>query len=153
MATDTRHPDYVTLAEGGRVVVTLQSGVTLGGLVLTVAHVRQLTAGDILDAQEEAERLVYAKDGMALVMSPARMARASLCRQVARLETADGQKHDGPLSADELARFSAVDLMRLQQAAEVLDAIPALVSEGAEKRGRAAAGSGADAPAAGPAGA
>lgn len=148
-------PEYVTLAEGGRVSVELE-GVVLGGLRLARAHVRQLSAGDILDAQEEAERLVYAADGgMALVMSPARMARAALRRQVARLAAKEGdQEHHGPLSAEELNAFSLADLDRLQAAAALLDKAAVLGGRGqaVEARGRTDAGGGEHAPAAGTAG-
>lgn len=135
-------PDFVTLAESGRVTVTLQDGLTVSGDTYNVAIVKHLTAGEILDAQEEAERLVYAKDGsMGLVMSPARMAREALRRQVAKLENTNG-KHDGPLNAKELGQFSSEDLSRLQAATALLDFSTALAAEGVQSRGRTAAGSG-----------
>lgn len=147
-------PKFILLSEGGRITVHLKDGVTLGGLHLTVAHVRQLSAGDILDAQEEAERLVYTADGgMALVMSPARMARASLRRQVVKLDDDELRKHDGPLSTEELNMFSMDDFSRLQSAATLLDRAAELPTEkqavAGEKRGRSTAGSAAHAPAAG----
>lgn len=151
---NTQLPEFVTLAEGGRMVVALAGPLSLGGIDVTTAHVRKLNAGDILAAQEEAERLVYTATGdMALVMSPARMARASLCRQIARLESVDGKKHDGPLAPDELDRFSLVDLDRVQAAAALLDKTvgltPGAVVQAADQRGRTVAGSTGPAPAAG----
>lgn len=147
-------PSFVTLAEGGRVTVNLRDGVTIGNVSFTTAYVCQLKAGDILDAQEEAERLVYTNEGgMALVMSPARMARASLRRQVARLAVQDMDKiveHHGPLSAEELNLFSVEDLERLQTAATLLDNAAAMVTGGMDARGRSAAGSGTAPAAVGP---
>lgn len=89
--TDARMAEASLVAAGGRMTVPLADGITLGETTYVRATLRQLTAGDILEAQEEAERLVYAKDGtLSLVMSPARMGREALRRQVARLEGESG---------------------------------------------------------------
>lgn len=124
--------------------VQLETGLSVGNATFNTAHVRNLNAGDILAAQEDAERLVYVKDGsMALVMSPARMARESLRRQIARMSNSKGIIHNGPLSVDELGSLSADDLFRLQQGAELLDALTATsVSEGLIQRGRTDQGGG-----------
>lgn len=135
-------PDFIVVTSGGKVDVQLESGLSVGTTTFTHAHVRNLNAGDILAAQEEAERLVYTKNGsMALVMSPVRMARESLRRQVNSLTNAEGVTHNGPLSVEELSSLTTVDLHRLQQAAETLDALTATsVAEGLTLRGRTDAG-------------
>jgi len=111
---------------------------TLGGVVFTRAELRDLTAGDVLEAQEASEKVVQKQDGsLALVGSPAAMGRELLCRRIALLRSEDGQKHNGPLSAAELGRMSPDDLYTLQNAADALDVIMALrAGERLQARGR-----------------
>ncbi len=123
--------------------VELDHGLTLGNATYRVAHLRQLAAGDIFDAQEAAERVVETRTGLAMVLSPSAFGRELLGRQVARLEDEDGQVHSGPLSRAELARLNPADLERLQARADSLDAVAALsLAEGADARGRADQGGG-----------
>lgn len=148
--TDARMAEGVLLGTSGRMTVALADGLTLGGATYDRAVLRQLTAGDILEAQEEAERLVYAKDGtLSLVMSPARMGREALRRQVARLEGEGGQTFEGPLGVEELGRLSGRDLAALQAGVELLDQAAVKSAEAAQNRGRAFAGGGSGAPAGG----
>jgi phage FluMu protein gp41 len=115
---------------------------TLGGVEFIRAQLRELTAGDILAAQEASEKVVQQRDGsLALVGSPAAMGRELLCRRIAWLHSDDGTKHDGPLSTAELGRMSPEDLHALQQAADALDALLALrAGEKLAQRGRNAGG-------------
>lgn len=123
--------------------VDLDHGLTLGSATYRVAHLRQLAAGDVFDAQEAAERVVETRTGLALVLSPSAFGRELLGRQVDRLEGEDGQIHNGPLSRAELARMNPADLERLQARADSLDAVAALsLAEGADARGRADQGGG-----------
>lgn len=123
--------------------VELDHGLTLGDATYRVAHLRQLSAGDIFDAQEAAERVVETRTGLAMVLSPSAFGRELLGRQVARLEDGDGQIHNGPLSRAELARLRPADLERLQSRADALDAVAALsLAEGADARGRSDQGGG-----------
>lgn len=148
--TDTRIMEGATVTEAGRVIVPLADVLPLGKVTYTRAILRQLTAGDILEAQEEAERLVYAKDGtLSLVMSPARMGREALRRQVSSLEGESGETFDGPLAVEELGRLSGRDLAALQAGVELLDSVAARNAEALQARGRSAAGRGNDAPAGG----
>lgn len=141
--TDARMAEGALLGAPGRVTVPLADGLTLGSVTYARAVLRQLTAGDILEAQEEAERLVYAKDGsLSLVMSPARMGREALRRQVARLEGAGGESFEGPLDVEALGRLSGRDLASLQAGVELLDQAAAKSAEAAQTRGRALAGGG-----------
>lgn len=144
--TDARITEGATLAEAGRAAIPFTDGLELGRVHYTRAVLRQLSAGDILAAQEEAERLVYAKDGtLSLVMSPARMGREALRRQIARLEGESGESYDGPLSVEELSRLSGRDLAALQAGTELLDSVAATTAEALRDRGRSAAGGGDDA--------
>lgn len=141
--TDVRPVEGASITDAGRVSIPLPDGLTLGGVTYTRAIVRQLTAGDILEAQEEAERLVYARDGtLSLVLSPARMGREVLRRQIAHLKTEGGETFDGPLGVEELGRMSGRDLAALQAGTELLDAAATKVSEAVQARGRSAAGRG-----------
>ena len=134
---DARIVEGAILADTGRVNVPLADGLDLGRTRYARAVLRQLNAGDILAAQEEAERLVYARDGaLSLVMSPARMGREALRRQ----EGESGESYDGPLSVEELSRLSGRDLAALQAGTELLDSVAATTAEALRDRGRSAAG-------------
>ncbi|MDO9633351.1 MAG: phage tail assembly protein, partial [Humidesulfovibrio sp.] len=50
--------------------ITLKDGFQLGADILTEATLREPTAGDVIDAQEESEKLVETLDGPRLVSSP-----------------------------------------------------------------------------------
>lgn len=133
--------DAATVAEAGRITMPLQDGITIGSVRYTRAILRQLCAGDILEAQEEAERLVYGKDGsLSLVMSPARMGREALRRQVLRLIAENGESLDGPLGMVELGRLSGRDLAAIQAGIELLDSGASKTAEALGERGRACAG-------------
>jgi phage FluMu protein gp41 len=117
---------------------------TLGGVEFTSAELRELTAGDILNAQESSEKVVQQRDGtLALVGSPARMGREILRRRVACLRGDGGQKHQGPLSLTELDRMSPEDFKAVQDAADAMDVMLALrAGAQAAARGRMAGGGG-----------
>ncbi len=82
---------------------------------------REPTAGDIIDAQEESEKLVYKAVGEriepALVTSPSSMGINVLRRQI--VEIGDIK---GPLDIDLLKKLSESDLSLIQQKAAELDA-------------------------------
>ena len=138
---DARIVEGAILADTGRVNVPLADGLDLGRTRYARAVLRQLNAGDILAAQEEAERLVYARDGaLSLVMSPARMGREALRRRSARLVGESGESSDGPLSGVDLSRLSGRDLAALQAGTELLDSVAATTAEALRDRGRSAAG-------------
>jgi|GEM_PF-440711 len=123
--------------------VDLDHGLELGGVSYRTIRLRQLSAGDIFDAQEASERVVETRSGLALVLSPSSFGRELLGRQVARLEDGEGRIHGGPLSRAELARLHPADLERLQARADALDAVAALsLAEAADARGRTDQGGG-----------
>jgi phage FluMu protein gp41 len=116
----------------------------LGKVEYARAELRDLTAGDIMDAQEASEKVVQQRDGaLALVGSPARMGRELLRRRIACLYGETGQKHHGPLAVAELDRMSPEDFKAVQDAADALDLLLALrAGTQAAARGRVPGGGG-----------
>lgn len=100
------------------VTVTLTHGIKVGDDILRDAVLRELTAGDLIDAQFEAERLVETKDGPQLVVSAVAMGLAVLRRQVVSVGDLKG-----PLSISDLKKLSTADLGTLQHAADQFDAV------------------------------
>ena len=153
-ATEKNLPlEAVILMEGGAAEVSLENGIAVGGVTYRRAVLRQLSAGDLMEAQEAAERLVHTAGGeLALVSSPARMGMETLRRQVARLTGGDGPDFHGPLETTQFNALSAVDLKLLENGLDLLDKHFAAAMDKLARRGRPAAGGGGDAPAAGQAG-
>lgn len=69
---------------------------------------RELTAGDMIDAQAAAEKLVMSKEGPVLVSSPSRMGLEMLRRQIASVGCIKG-----PLSMALIRKLSVDDFQRL----------------------------------------
>lgn len=135
-------PDAATLAQGNTLSVDLPDGLTVGSSIYRRAILRQLSAGDVQESSEAAERLVVTATGdIALVSSPARMGAEMLRRQVARLEDDNAHKFEGPLEPADMARLTVADLRALQMGAAMLDAKVEKAVEAMGKRGRSAAGS------------
>jgi len=109
--------------------ITLKDGLTVGTDILTDAVLRPSTAGDIIDAQEESEKLVMTKDGPRLVSSPTLSGAGMLRRQIVRIGNLQG-----PLGLSELRRLSPRDMEALQEAAAQLD--DAAMAEVLSERGR-----------------
>lgn len=98
---------------------------------------RSLTAGDIIDARLESERVVETPTGPRLVTSPELMALNVLRRQVTRVGVING-----PLSIAQLRLLSHHDLQLLEGAADTLEV--AELSERVGNRGRTDQAPGAD---------
>jgi phage FluMu protein gp41 len=115
------------------VTVHLDHGYKQGDTVHREITLRELTAGDIIDAQQEAERLVHTPDGPALVSSPTLVGLHTLRRQVSRIGDVSG-----PLSLAELKKLHPNDLYKLQLRAEELEGAAAadLASREVAQRGR-----------------
>jgi phage FluMu protein gp41 len=100
--------------------VTLKHGLKVGEDTLAEVTLREVTAGDIIEAQDESEKLVYAADGgklvPTLVASPTMVGVHVLRRQVARIGDMDG-----PLSLEQLKRLHPDDLNLLQAKADEMD--------------------------------
>ncbi|KGE77647.1 phage tail assembly protein [Halomonas salina] len=122
---------------GTRVTVTLAAGLTLGEETHYQVVLREATAGDVLDAQEAAERLVYSptSDGgvePVLVASPSRVGVEVLRRQIVSVGDMSG-----PLDLKYLHRLTPEDLNLLLARSEQLDgAAVGQVRDGADQRGR-----------------
>ena len=93
---------------------------------------RELTAGDLIDAQAAAEKLVMSKEGPVLVSSPSRMGLEMLRRQIASVGCIKG-----PLSLALMRKLSVDDFQRLSLATEMHDM--AVASSLTQERGRVAA--------------
>lgn len=86
-----------------RCTVKLKTGLTLNGVDHRLAVIREATVGDIVASRRESDDDVV----RGIVM---------LGRQIERIGDIDG-----PLSLEELAKLTSVDMDRLQDAAEELD--------------------------------
>lgn len=122
---------------GAKTTVTLIHGLTIGGELYHQVVLREATAGDVLDAQEAAERLVYSPTGdggvePVLVASPSRVGVEVLRRQIASVGDISG-----PLELELLRRLDPEDLNLLLAKSDQLDgAAVDQVRDGASQRGR-----------------
>ncbi|MCR9657266.1 phage tail assembly protein [Vibrio parahaemolyticus] len=83
-------------------------------------ELRELTAGDIIEAEEDAEKLVNAGTATApnyvLVRSDIKASMAILCRQIARIGDIQG-----PMEQRDLKKLHPEDLFMIQQHADAMD--------------------------------
>lgn len=104
-----------------RITVTLKHGLTVGADVLKEVVLREVTAGDIIEAQEESEKLAYAMDGNKLVptfvASPALMGVHVLRRQIVRIGNLQG-----PIELQDIKKLHPQDLDLLQKTADEMEA-------------------------------
>jgi len=95
----------------------LITGLTIGETVHKLAEIREVTAGDLIDATDESERLVRTDEGdYILVASPTMVGLNTLRRQIVSIGD-----HQGPLTMGEIRKFSGADLNALQAQAQQLD--------------------------------
>lgn len=103
-----------------QVQISLKHGLKVGDDTLKAVTLREVTAGDIIDAQDESEKLVYAAEGdrlvPTLVASPTLVGVHVLRRQILRIGDLDG-----PLLLEQLKRLHPADLNLLQEKAEELE--------------------------------
>lgn len=98
-------------------VVTLDKGWTIGETVHQEVELREPTAGDLIEATEEGERLVRSPDGgFALVVSEPLVGLHTLRRQIVRVGD-----YTGEVTLAMLKKLSATDLSLLQEGAQQLD--------------------------------
>jgi len=109
--------------------ITLTDGIKVGDETLREAELREPTAGDIIDAHEESEKLVQTIDGPRLISSPTLSGANMLRRQIVRIGNLGG-----PLSLSDLRRLSPRDMDALQTAAAQLE--DAALGEVLAARGR-----------------
>jgi phage FluMu protein gp41 len=94
----------------------LEDGLQLVEKTHTTCVVRPLTAGDILDAQQDAERLMATPNGYQLVVSDSAMGFHLARRQIVRLGDIPG-----PLSVDDMRKLSGRDMERINKQLDGLD--------------------------------
>lgn len=120
----------------------LKHGLTISDDVLKEVTLREVTAGDIIHATEESEKLVFAqvskdKTEPMLVPSPGLMGVNVLRRQIKSIGNVKG-----PIDLSTLEKLSADDLELLQVKAEELEtaALAETASEAVTQKGRSAKG-------------
>lgn len=122
-----------------RATFTLITGLTVGEQVHKEVTIRELTAGDVFDAQSDAEQLVSTPEGPQLVASPSAVGIHTLRRQIVRIGDIDG-----PLAMKELRMLDAIDLEMIQSECVKLEqaSMASIASREVTRRGRADEGSG-----------
>lgn len=107
-----------------QVTIALNDGLKVGNDLLKSAVLRDVSAGDVIEAQEESEKLVYAVQGNkivpTLVASPTLVGVHVLRRQIVRI--GDGEQAvNGPIELSLLKQLSPTDLDALQAKANEMD--------------------------------
>ncbi len=97
--------------------IPLTKPVTIGKEECHELVLREPTAADIIEAQEESEKLVMTSDGPQLVASPSKVGLGILRRQVVSI----GEKVQGPVDVETLKRLSVPDLNAVQNTADAMD--------------------------------
>lgn len=121
------------------VTLTLTHGLLVGSDTLKDVVLREPTAGDIIEAQEESEKLVYAVETEGnrivptLVASPTMVGVHVLRRQIVKIGNLSG-----PLELDMIKRLHPEDFGLLQAKADELDAAAnaEIASREVARRGR-----------------
>lgn len=108
--------------------ITLRDGLLLDDVPQRSVALRDLTARDVLEASEAAEKPVMTADGWTMIISPTRLGAELLRRQIAHIGDIQG-----PLTMRQLQSLSDVDLQILQGGSEMLDEA---VARAVSSRGR-----------------
>lgn len=95
---------------------SLKEGLKVGENVYIAAEIREATAGDLIDAADESEKLISTPDGYQLLASPTLVGLNTLRRQILCIGD-----YKGPLTLSELKKLSAADLSLLQENAMALE--------------------------------
>lgn len=111
------------------VKVTLNKGLKIGEVNHILATLREVTAGDLIDATDESEKVVLTPDGYRLLVSDTLVGLNTLRRQVVIIGD-----HPGPLTLQEMKLLSGADLNLLQQQAQILDTATLEAIEDAGKK-------------------
>lgn len=109
----------------------LKHGLEVEGVVHKHVVLGELTAGDIIEAQQESERVVMTPDGPALVSSPALVGALTLCRQIKQI--GDIKMMELPM----LRKLHEDDLYQLQLEAAKLSQAGDQAGKELSDRGRA----------------
>lgn len=114
--------------------VTLEKGLTVGDKTYTTATLKELSAGDVIAAMEESERVIMVPNASGsleptLLLSNSLMGVNTLRRQIASIGDIQG-----PIEREQLNLLSDADLLLLQQGVQEMDAAAA---QDISARGRA----------------
>lgn len=116
-------------------IVVLEHGLKIGDAVLKKAIIREAIAGDIMEAQEDSEKLMMVPSATGMeaqfVTSPALMTGNVLRRQIKAIDD-----YSGPLTMDELKKLHPQDMNALLDAQQQLEQASNATLEAVAKRGR-----------------
>ena len=112
---------------------SLVDGLKIGDTVLKVVTLRDATAGDIIEAQEESEKPVNTPDGYELLVSPGLLAVNVMRRQIVSIDDSCG-----PISLAEIKKLTPIDLSLIQEKADQLEQAMAkkMASSAVTQKGR-----------------
>jgi phage FluMu protein gp41 len=115
------------------VTIELTTPIKIGKNEHSALVLREAGGGDVIEAQEESEKLVITATGPQLVASPTLVGLNVLRRQIVSIGFVDG-----PFDIVTLKRLSVPDLNKVQNAADEMDKAQAVQIAKAEmdKRGR-----------------
>lgn len=115
------------------VIIPLTTPIKIGQKECSELILREANGGDVIEAQEESEKLVMTIDGPQLVASPTLVGLNVLRRQIVSIGEVQG-----PFDIVTLKRLSVPDLNKVQNSADEMDKAQALQIAKAElnKRGR-----------------
>jgi len=115
------------------VAFTLKHGLKVGDDMLNDVVMRELFSKDIFEASEASEKLVTVGEGKhastEFVISPTRMSKETLCRQIKTIGNVQG-----PISTQMLGKLHPEDLELLEQYSQVLEGT--IAPEEVAQRGR-----------------
>lgn len=98
--------------------IILNKGLTVGNTVHKDAVLREPTAGDLMQAMEESERVVMVAGEPQLLLSNTALSLHTLRRQIVSIGDING-----PIDMAMLSLLSATDLSLLQSCADELDTV------------------------------
>lgn len=98
------------------ITFALKNGLQKFGKAHQSVTIRSTTAGDIIDATQESERLIFTPDGPALIASPSLTGAHVTRRRIVRIG-----EITGPLDLDLFKELSGDDLGLIQAKCEEID--------------------------------
>ena len=113
------------------VTFTLKHGLKLGDDLLKEVTLREVRTGDLIEAQEESEKLVYGPNGGEFVPSPALMNMHVLRRQIVSIDN-----FTATLTPAMFKQLHPDDFAMIQQQADLLEQASVNVVKEGPKRGR-----------------
>lgn len=118
--------------------VTLEKGITVGDVTHREVTLKELSAGDVMEAMDESERLLMVPTTTGELEAQLVLSNAALGINTLRKQIASLGEIEGPLEREQMALLSHTDLELLQAGAQELDAI---LAKAVIQRGRSDAAS------------